>query len=220
MPTANLCESCHTTGIGTKNPSWVPSKFDHTQMTVSTCEPCPSGPVKITTGFVSGKPTNHVPTVAGAGDCSVCHGNTPTAETWTVLAGSIATLHKGLDTKNCVQCHGGQSFAGVPAPYIPMSMSGISPTKKTPLAPPHIPVLTGTDCSACHGAAYQAGGFGPATAMSAKTHTFVSATCDTCHETGKSFYVGSGTPLQLRPANHVTSTDPGMAKGDCSACHY
>ena len=37
MPTSNTCEACHTTGIGTKTPSWTPSKFDHTQMTVSTC---------------------------------------------------------------------------------------------------------------------------------------------------------------------------------------
>jgi hypothetical protein len=95
-----------------------------------------------------------------------CHGNNPTAETWDVLAASIATLHTGLNLANCVLCHGGETFAGVPAPYIPMSISGISPTKKTPLAPPHIPILAGTDCSACHGQAYQAGGFGPATAMS------------------------------------------------------
>src|SRR5258707_2840530 len=141
MPTANLCESCHTTGIGTKSPSWVPSKFDHTQMTVTTCETCHSGTVKISTGFVSGKPVNHVPTVAAAGDCSVCHGNTPTAETWTVLAGSIATLHKGLDTKNCVQCHGGQSCSRAPAPSIPISLSGTSPTPQNPLAPPPNPGL-------------------------------------------------------------------------------
>jgi hypothetical protein len=100
-----------------------------------------------------------------------------------------------------------------------MSMSGVSPTKKAPLAPPHIPVLAGTDCSACHGAAYTAGGFGPATAMSAAKHTFVSATCTTCHDTGKSFYVGGGTPLQLRPADHFGGTDPRMAAGDCSLCH-
>ena len=116
-------------------------------------------------------------------------------------------------------CHAGETFAGVPAPYIPMSVSGVSPTKTTPLAPPHIPILAGTDCSACHGAAYQAGGFGPATAMSAAKHAFVSTTCDTCHDTGKSFYVGSGTPLQLRPADHVNSTDPRMATSDCSVCH-
>jgi hypothetical protein len=221
MPTTIACETCHTTGIGTKTPSWVPSKFDHTQMTVTTCTTCHSGTVRISTGFVSGEPSNHVPVPSASPtiDCSLCHGNNPSAETWTVLAASIPTLHSGLNTKNCLMCHAGQTFAGVPAPYIPMSISGVSPAKKTPLVPLHIPVLTGTDCSACHGAAYQAGGFGPATAMSAATHAFVSTTCDTCHDTGRSFYVGGGTPLQLRPPNHVNSTDPRMATGDCSLCH-
>jgi hypothetical protein len=219
MPTTNLCENCHTTGIGTKTPSWAPSKFDHTQMTVTTCQTCHSGTVKITTGFVSGQPTNHVPPIPSAIDCGVCHGNNPAAETWTVLAASIATLHTGLPVSNCLLCHAGETFAGVPAPYIPMSISGVSPTKTTPLAPPHIPILAGTDCSACHGAAYQAGGFGPATAMSAAKHAFVSTTCDTCHDSGKSFYVGSGTPLQLRPADHVSSSDARMATSDCSVCH-
>ncbi|MHB8723271.1 MAG: cytochrome c3 family protein, partial [Steroidobacteraceae bacterium] len=219
MPTTNLCETCHTTGIGTATPSWVPSLFDHTQMTVTTCQTCHSGTVKISTGFVLGQPANHVPPIPSTIDCGVCHGNNPAAETWAVLAASIPVLHTGLNVANCVLCHGGQTFAGVPAPYIPMSISGVSPTKKTPLAPPHIPILAGTDCSSCHGAAYQAGGFGPATAMNAAKHAFVSTTCDTCHDTGKSFYVGAGTPLQLRPANHVTSSDPRMATGDCSVCH-
>ncbi len=219
MPTSSLCENCHTTGIGTKTPSWVPSKFDHTQMTVTTCQTCHNGTVKISTGFVSSQPTNHVPPIPSAIDCGVCHGNIPSAETWTVLAASIPTLHTGLPVSNCLLCHAGETYAGVPAPYIPMSVSGISPTKKTPLAPPHIPILVGTDCSACHGAAYQAGGFGPATAMSAAKHAFVSTACDTCHDTGKSFYVGSGMPLQLRPADHVSSTDTRMASSDCSVCH-
>jgi len=104
-----------------------------------------------------------------------------------VLAASIATLHSGLPVSNCLMCHAGETYAGVPAPYIPMSMSGVSPYKKTPLSPPHIPVLVGVDCSACHGAAYQSGGFGPATAMSSAKHAFVSTSCDTCHDTGKSF---------------------------------
>ena len=219
MPTTSLCENCHTSGIGTKTPSWVPSLFDHTQMTVSTCQTCHSGTVKITTGYVPGQPVNHVPPIPSAIDCGVCHGNNPSAETWSVLAATIPVLHSGLPVANCLQCHAGETFAGVPAPYIPMSVSGISPTKKTPLSPPHIPILVGTDCSACHGAAYQAGGFGPATAMSAAKHAFVATTCDTCHDTGKSFYVGSGTPLQLRPADHVSSADPRMASGDCSLCH-
>jgi hypothetical protein len=41
----------------------------------------------------------------------------------------------------------------------------------------------------------------------------------TCHDTGRSFYVGGGTALQLRPADHVNSNDPRMATGDCSLCH-
>jgi hypothetical protein len=219
MPTTNVCENCHTSGIGTPAPSWTPAIFDHTQMTVTTCQTCHSGSVKITTGFVSGQPSNHVPPIPSAIDCGVCHGNNPSAETWTMLAASIPTLHTGLPVSNCLMCHAGQTFAGVPAPYIPMSTSGVSPTKTTPLSPPHIPVLVGTDCSACHGAAYQAGGFGPATAMSAATHAFVSTACDTCHDTGKSFYVGGGTPLQLRPADHISSTDSAMATSDCSVCH-
>jgi hypothetical protein len=219
MPTTTLCENCHTTGIGTKTPNWTPSGFDHTQMTATTCQTCHSGSVKISSGFVSGQPANHVPPIPSLIDCGICHGNNPAAETWTVLAASIATLHSGLNVNNCLECHAGQTYAGIPAPYIPMSISGVSPTKLTPLAPPHIPILAGTDCSACHGAAYTAGGFGPATAMSPAKHAFVSSACDTCHDTGKSFYVGGGTPLQLRPADHVSSTDPRMATGDCSVCH-
>ncbi len=219
MPTTNLCENCHTSGIGTKSPSWVPASFDHTQMAVTTCQTCHSGSVRITTGFVPGQPTNHVPPIPSAIDCGVCHGNNPAAETWAVLAASIPTLHSGLPVSNCLLCHAGQTYAGVPAPYIPMSVSGVSPTHATPLTPPHIPILSGVDCSSCHAAAYQSGGFGPATAMNAAKHAFVSTSCDTCHDTGKSFYVGSGTALQLRPADHVSSTDARMVSGDCSMCH-
>jgi hypothetical protein len=219
MPTTNTCESCHTAGIGTKTPNWTPSLFDHTQMTISTCATCHSGSVKVSSGFVSGMPVNHVPPIPASIDCSVCHGNSPSAETWTVLAASIATLHSGLSVTNCLMCHAGQSFAGVPPPYIPMSLSGVSPYHAAPLSPPHMPILVGTDCSACHGAAYQTGGFGPATAMSAAKHAFVSSSCNTCHDTGRSFYVGGGTALQLRPADHASSGDPAMASGDCSGCH-
>jgi hypothetical protein len=219
MPTSNVCERCHTTGIGTATPSWVPSLFDHTQMTVSTCQSCHNGSVKISTGMVSGQPANHVPPIPSAIDCGVCHGNNPGAETWKVLAATIPTLHSGLSVSNCLLCHAGETFAGVPSPYIPMSESGVSPTHAAPLSPPHIPTLAGSDCSACHAAAYLNGGFGPATAMTAAKHAFVSTTCVTCHETGDSFYTGSGTALQLRPADHVNSNDPRMASNDCSACH-
>ncbi len=217
MPTTNSCESCHTTGLGTVTPSWAPALFIHTQMTVATCQTCHSGTVKVTTGFVSGQPTNHVPPIPSKVDCSVCHGNTPTAETWDVIAVGIPALHSGLNVNNCLMCHAGQTFAGVPKPYTPMATSGISPTNSVPLSPQHIPVLAGTDCSACHSAAYLAGGFGPATAMSGPKHAFVTTACNTCHEAGRSFYTGGGTPLQLRPANH--SSPEMAAPNDCSGCH-
>src|SRR5260221_266086 len=220
MPSSIPCKACHTTGIGTRTPAWAPSAFDHNQMaTNNTCLPCHSGTVKISTGFVSGLPANHVPLSSATPDCVLCHGNNRAAETWTVLAADIPTLHTKLSTANCMLCHGGETFAGVPAPFIPMAITGISPYKKAPLAPPHIPVLAGSDCSVCHGPAYRAGGFGPATAMSAATHKAVSTTCDVCHDTGKSFYVGTGTALQLRPANHINTGDQRMVSGDCSVCH-
>jgi hypothetical protein len=219
MPTSNLCESCHTTGIGTPTPSWVPSLFNHTQMSVTTCATCHGGQTKISTGIVPGQPANHVPPIPALVDCGVCHGNNPAKETWDVLAVTIPQLHAGLSVNNCLECHAGQTYAGVPAPYSPMSESGISPNKKTALTPPHIPTLSGADCSACHAAAYQTGGFGPATAMSAAKHAYVTTTCTTCHETGSSFYTGGGTALQLRPADHLNSADPRMKGDNCSECH-
>lgn len=151
--TSDLCEACHTVL------SWNPPKVvDHTQMTVTTCATCHSGTFKISTGFVSTAPTNHVPPIPPLKDCAFCHGNTPAAETWDMIVVGIPGLHTGFEaTKNCAQCHGGQTFAGKPAPYIPMAISGVSPTKLAPLAPPHIPINAGVDCSSCHDKAYMLG---------------------------------------------------------------
>ena len=217
LPTTQRCENCHTTGIGTRTPQWTPAIFDHTQMAVSTCATCHDGNVRISTGTIPGEPGDHLPPVPATADCSTCHANTPAAETWTVISANLATLHANLPAGGCAQCHGGQTFAGAPAPYVPMSLSGVSPTHPAALSPPHIPVLAGTDCSACHAANYVTGGFGPATAMTAATHAFVSSTCTTCHESGRSFYVGGGTPLQGRPADHTLG--PMAAPNDCSQCH-
>src|SRR5260370_38148386 len=56
--------------------------------------------------------------------------------------------------------------------------------------------------------------------MSAAKHAFVPTTCDPCHDTGKSFYVGSGKALQPRPPLHISAPNPAtQATADCSACH-
>ena len=217
MPTSNVCERCHTSGIGTKMPNWTPALFDHTQMSVTTCATCHNGAIKISTGYVVGQPSNHLPPTPSSVDCGTCHANTPSAETWTTLAGSIATLHTGV-SGNCSQCHSNTTFAGMPAPYTPMSITGVSPGKSVPLSPPHIPVLAGADCSGCHNSTYQTAGFGPATQMTSAKHAYVSKTCNTCHEAGLHLYTGSALPpLQGRPTDH--NSGQMAAPNDCRTCH-
>jgi len=112
-----------------------------------------------------------------------------------------------------------ETFAGVPAPYVPMSVSGVSPTKKTPLSPPHIPILQGSDCISCHGRGLPGGGLRAGDGDERGQARIRLDVLRHLPRPGKSFYVGAGTPLQLRPADHVSSTDPAMATGDCSQCH-
>jgi hypothetical protein len=53
--------------------------------------------------------------------------------------------------------------------------------------------------------------------MTQAKHAFVTTTCNTCHEAGRSFYMGAASPaLQGRPADHTSGT---MLTSDCSACH-
>ena len=84
--------------------------------------------------------------------------------------------------------------------------------------PPHIPYLSGTDCSSCHSSStYAAGTFGPMNMTQAK-HAFAPTSCNTCHEAGLSFYMGAAAPaLQGRPADHTTGQM--VAPNDCSLCH-
>ena len=84
---------------------------------------------------VSGQPTNHVPPIPSLIDCGVCHGNNPAAETWTVLAASIATLHTGLNGEQLSAVPRRRDFAGMPAPYIPDVDFRRVALQATPLAP-------------------------------------------------------------------------------------
>src|ERR1700719_1135223 len=138
----------------------------------------------------------------GNQSCNTCHTAAPTNYT-TMAANSV--LHTGI-TGNCIQCHG--------ATQLTFYNNNDNPL---PQHANHIPYLAGTDCGSCHKTTtYAAGTFGPMNMTQAK-HAFVTTTCVTCHEKGKSFYMGAASPaLQLRPADHTSGT---MLTSDCSACH-
>jgi hypothetical protein len=122
---------------------------------------------------------------------------------------SIAVLHTGISS-NCGQCH------GTPAGALTFYNNNDNP-KSAVLSPVHIPYTSGTDCLSCHTANYVSGGFGPMNMTQAK-HSWVSTTCVTCHEAGKSFYMGAANPaLQGRPSDH--NSGQMAAPNDCSICH-
>jgi hypothetical protein len=209
VPTA--CDSCHEKGLSFfVNPAATPLQgrpADHSagQQLTGDCSGCHN-----TTDWTSTvMPANHMPNPGNLA-CATCHTGAPT--NYATMA-SVAVLHTGI-SGNCMLCHGGTS--GTLSFYnnndIPKAAAGLTPS--------HIPYLVGTDCSSCHASSYVTGGFGPATAMSPAKHAFVPTTCDTCHDTGKSFYVGGGMALQLRPADHIATPNPAtQATGDCSLCH-
>jgi len=117
-------------------------------------------------------------------------------------------LHTGI-TAGCATCHGGSTALTWYNSFTP---------KDGVLTPPHIPYLSGTDCGSCHSSrTYAAGGFGPMN-MTQTTHAFVVTACVTCHESGRSFYLGAANPgLQGRPADHTSGQM--VAPNDCNLCH-
>src|SRR5579871_4631445 len=209
------CNTCHEAGLslymGSASPALQGRPADHTSAQMAAPNDC-SGCHTTANWNSTLMPAGHMPN-PGNQACATCHtGDLSTAAGYAQLAG-ISVLHTAI-TNNCQLCHGGPSG--------PLSFynNNDNPKAAAGLTPPHIPYLNGSDCSVCHTSNYTAGGFGPATAMSAAKHAYVPTTCDTCHEAGSSFYVGSGTPLQTRPASHTSSPPiPTMATADCSACH-
>ena len=148
-------------------------------------------------------PAGHMPN-PGNQACAVCHTGAPS--NYAPMA-SIAALHTGI-TSGCAQCHG--------VTQLTFYNNNDNP-KSAVLTPAHIPILSGTDCGACHKANYVTGGFGPMN-MTQASHASVTTTCVTCHEKGLSFYMGAASPaLQGRPADHTSGQM--VAPNDCSLCH-
>jgi hypothetical protein len=140
----------------------------------------------------------------GSQACNVCHTAAPT--NYTTLA-TNAVLHTGI-TSGCNACHGYSAALTFYNNFTP---------KSAVLTPAHIPLLAAsTPCESCHSATVFTS-FGPMN-MTAATHAFVASTCDTCHEAGLSFTMGSASPaLQGRPADHTSGQM--VSPNDCSICH-
>ena len=210
---SSACDTCHDTGKSFYVGSGTALQLrpaDHvnsadTRMASSDCSVCHETKDWISTVM----PVGHMPNPSNL-TCVQCHASAPNDYTQATLA-AISVLHTGING-TCGLCHGSTTSA--------LTWFNNFTPKDALLTPAHLPYLSGTDCSSCHAANYVAGGFGP-TGMSAAKHAFVPTACDTCHEAGRSFYMGTSTPaLQGRPADHMGPTGtPQQQTGDCSGCH-
>jgi cytochrome c553 len=202
---STTCNTCHEKGLsfymGAANPGLQGRPADHTSGTMATgdCSLCHT-----TANWNSNTlPAGHMPNPANQG-CTVCHTAAPA--NYATMA-SIPVLHTGI-ANACATCHG--------VTQLTFYNNNDNP-KSAVLSPPHIPILTGADCGACHAANFVSGGFGPMN-MTQATHASVTGTCTTCHEKGLSFYMGAANPsLQGRPADHTSGQM--VAPNDCSLCH-
>jgi hypothetical protein len=214
VPTS--CDTCHEAGLtfylGATTPALQGRPADHTaaggQQATGDCSGCHNP----TDWSSNAMPAGHMPN-PGSQACAVCHTAIgSTLASYATLA-SISVLHTGI-TSGCQACHGSPSGA------LTFYNNNDNPKAAAGLSPAHIPFSNGVDCVSCHATNYTAGGFGPATAMSAAKHAFVPTTCDTCHEAGLNFYPGAALNLQGRPPTHVSAPSPASQKaGDCSLCH-
>jgi len=173
----------------------------------------------------STEPSNHIPTGTGANCAANCHKGGFTA------AGTVMDhADPSVSGTACVTCHGkgkgpfygtSQSQAGG-QPMQPPGTVGVSGAGN------HIPLGTGslTCNTGCHTAAPPtaavSGGFSFAMRGNTSAHQVVvnGANCDTCHESGLSWYLdATGGTIRVRPSGHHTGTDCGSPNG-CHAGQY
>ncbi|HEX9139622.1 MAG TPA: cytochrome c3 family protein, partial [Steroidobacteraceae bacterium] len=204
---ATTCDTCHEAGL-----SFYPGAAlnlqgrpaDHTSVSEAAPNDC-SGCHETTDWNSTALPAGHMPN-PGNQTCNICHTAAPS--NYTTLAAN-PVLHTGI-TSGCISCHGSTAALTFYNNFTP---------KSAVLTPSHIPWLTNTTpCEDCHSTtSFTVGGFGPIT-MTQATHAFVASTCNTCHEAGVVFYMGSSTPaLQGRPADHTSGQM--VAPNQCSICH-
>jgi predicted CxxxxCH...CXXCH cytochrome family protein len=191
LATSNSCESCHSVV------TWKPAtKTDHTQVS-GTCLSCHSGSVTISTGTVTGKPANHIPT--SDPNCGSCH---------STVAWRPATFsHAGITT-NCVSCHDGNISTGKGSSHLATSNSCESchsTTAWTPAVRVDHTQVSGS-CVSCHSGTVTIS-TGTVAGKNA-THIATSNNCQNCHTTNA-----------WKPATVDHTQVPLAQQGQCNVCH-
>jgi hypothetical protein len=203
IPTSIACESCHSNtsagGFAVPNPA-----MNHAGIT-NNCASCHTGldAGSTVSTIVLGKAANHIPTATA---CETCHAQpTGVGPIGGFAVPNPAMNHAGI-TVGCASCHNGAN-AGVTVTTTVMGM----PAK-------HIP--TSLSCEACHTTAPTGvGPIGGFTSWTMGTNQHIAngntTGCATCHASGASFQITSGTPLvTLSTTNHVP-----VGSLACESCH-
>ncbi len=211
IPASADCGVCHLSTV-----VFGPGTVMNHQGITSGCSACHEGGKNWlgVTNLVTRPTKSQDPNHPTSGDCSQCHASTtsftvdvsggkpvnhiPTSQACSVChadSGDYAIFkmnHVGI-TSNCAQCHAkGLSFANI-----------------VPKAPPANHIPTTTACEACHSPTDFTSFAG--TAMK---HTGISNNCQSCHETGMSWFGVTmvDRPTKAQDPNHPTT-------GDCAQCH-
>ena len=229
------CEACHaatdfTSFMFTNASGAAPPAMIHSAVAGLRCDTCHGSGLS----FAGAPPTvtipaNHVP--IGAADCGTCHSpNTFASFVFTNASGTAppAMVHSAVTSLACSTCHEkGLSWAGLPSTVlrpINEASGAVHPTmgecsdchqsfttfKGASNYPAnHIPLLNGqsTNCTTCHT---------DPNSLSLYTmdHSQVTAVCETCHASGKSFTNMAPPALKVPPANHVP-----FGAAACATCH-
>jgi hypothetical protein len=193
MLTSDTCESCHNTVV------WRPAdRTDHAQIPAAasgSCTGCHNGTLAISTGTVTGKPTDAIHQNVTQ-ECGSCH----TTLAWTPAAFD----HTGI-ASGCSGCHNGTAATGKTPTHIATGSTCESCHNTVTWRP-----ATGVDhaqvsgtCYACHSGSLTLS-TGTVTGKS-PTHIASSNACENCHGTG------TWTP--------ATAVDHAQVTGTCVSCH-
>ena len=198
---SQTCSSCHSAGTG-GDVTWL-----------GTIAKGPPGAVGATGA------SNHI--AMGSGDCKTCHGSTFAVGAFKIGTTPVlgAAGHAAVSSQTCDSCHATTNTMWFGATTVTSAAN-------------HITTNAGSVCSGCHASNFVTGGFKISTSpvMSAASHSYVSTTCNSCHENNSTdlnfqgvanniFVRPGAAPVGLSPADAAHAVAPLASPNDCTNCH-